>query len=87
MITTRSTLTGLAAGFLLLAAGCTNEEAARETLRKHGFHQVEITGHRAFQCGEGDATSTGFRATNPSGERVEGTVCCGRWSKGCTIRF
>lgn len=44
-------------------------------------------GYKPFQCGEGDAFSTGFRATNPSGERVEGTVCCGRWRKGCTVRF
>lgn len=77
---------GLAAG-LLFFAGCTNEGASREALRRSGFSQVEITGHKWFQCGEDDAYSTGFRATNTLGERVEGTVCCGRWSKGCTIRF
>lgn len=77
----------LVAGLSLLTAGCTNEDAARTTLRKSGFRQVEITGYKPFQCGKDDATSTGFRATNQIGERVEGTVCCGRWSKGCTIRF
>lgn len=87
MTTKRFAATALLFGALSVTGACTDEDASREALRKSGYKQVEITGYKPFQCGEGDAFSTGFRATNPSGERVEGTVCCGRWRKGCTVRF
>lgn len=86
MIAKRFTVTALFLGALSVTA-CTDEDASRETLRKSGYRQVEITGYKPFQCGEDDSFSTGFRATNSSGERVEGVVCCGRWRKGCTVRF
>jgi hypothetical protein len=79
--------TALLLGALFTTGACTDEDASREALRKSGYKQVEITGYRPFQCGRDDAFSTGFRATSPGGERVEGTVCCGRWLKGCTVRF
>lgn len=67
---------------------CTDENAARETLRAAGYSQIEITGYDWFACGEGDGTCTGFRAKGPTGVPVHGAVGCGFWSwqKGCTLR-
>lgn len=66
--------------------GCTDEPAARETLRKAGFRDVRITGYDAWACGRDDYTHTGFVAKNSNGEEVAGTVCCGTW-KRCTVRW
>jgi hypothetical protein len=70
----------------VFALGCTDESATRETLRKAGFTEVQTTGYSAFACSEDDNFSTGFRAKNPQGQVVEGTVCCG-FLKSCTVRF
>lgn len=73
---------------LALTAGCfTNESDTIRTLHAAGFKDVHTTGYSLFSCGEDDFSSTGFIATNPNGDRVEGAVCCGMWTKGCTIRF
>lgn len=77
-------LVGLLAG---LFVSCTDDAATRETLRKHGFTDVETTGWSAFGCGQDDTFATDFTATNPRGERVSGTVCCGLLGKGCTLRW
>lgn len=66
---------------------CTDETSSKDALRKAGFTDVEITGYSWYSCGENDFYSTGFKATNVNGERVEGTVCCGLIAKDCTIRF
>lgn len=66
--------------------GCSDEVASRETLRKSGFTDIEITGYKWNACGEDDTYSTGFIATNPTGQRVSGVVCCGIM-KACTVRF
>jgi hypothetical protein len=71
---------------LLAILACTDENATRETLRKSGYTKIQTTGYSFFECGEGDTFHTGFTATNPAGERVSGTVCCGIL-KGCTVRF
>lgn len=67
--------------------GMQDEQAARRTLQASGFTAVEMTGWKPFTCGKGDTTSTGFKATNPAGQRVEGVVCCGLVMKACTVRF
>lgn len=72
---------------IVVLAGCTDESHSRKTLRSSGYSDIEITGYNWLECGEGDAFHTGFRAKNPRGETVEGTVCCGLATKGCTIRF
>lgn len=70
-----------------LLVGCTDENNTRSTLRKSGYSDINITGYSWLACGDDDTFHTGFRAKNPSGEIVEGTVCCGLVAKGCTIRF
>lgn len=81
--------------FLLLVAmlnssalsSCTNNSATISALSKAGYTDIETTGWSPFVCGDDDTYETGFRAKNPSGDVVEGTVCCGVIAKGCTIRF
>ena len=72
--------------FCVLFGSCTNEHATVSTLKKAGFTKVETTGWSAFACSDDDTYSTGFIAVNPSGVKVDGTVCCGLF-KNCTIRF
>jgi len=76
----------LTLGFLSFM-GCTDYKAAAKTLHSYGFTSVELTGWDAFECGEGDWSSTGFKATNSQGQRVSGVVCCGLIVKSCTVRF
>lgn len=57
------------------------------TLESAGYTDVKTTGYNFLECGENDTFHTGFTATNPNGKRVSGTVCCGLFIKGCTIRF
>lgn len=63
-----------------------SEERSRAALEKSGYKDIEITGYSPFSCDEKDSFSTGFKATNPVGQRVEGVVCCGLL-KNCTVRF
>jgi hypothetical protein len=70
----------------LLTIGCTCEDSSAQALRGHGFTDIQWTGYSFFACSDSDTFSTGFRAKNPKGETVEGTVCCG-WLKNCTVRF
>jgi len=72
---------------LALLVGCTDEYNTVRTLESAGYTEVQTTGYIFLECGEGDTFHTGFTATNPKGRRVSGTVCCGLWAKGCTIRF
>ncbi len=72
---------------ICFAIACTDDDSTRKTLQMHGFTNVQTTGYSPFTCGDNDSFSTGFRATNPSGQVVEGTVCCGLFGKGCTVRF
>ncbi len=76
----------IAIAMLSSLAGCTDEDGTRQALRKAGYSEVSVTGYAFFTCGEDDNYSTGFRAKNPAGAFVSGTVCCARF-KGCTIRF
>lgn len=72
---------------IILLVGCTDESATIRTLRSSGFSNIRTTGYSWFECGKEDTFSTGFTATNPTGQTVSGTVCCGLIMKGCTIRF
>ena len=78
-------ITIIAASALFLATGCTAPERSKEALDDAGYTDIQTTGHVAFQCSEDDTYATGFKATNPRGKVVRGTVCCG-FNKGCTIR-
>lgn len=70
-----------------LAVACTDDANTVRTLHSAGFTDVTVTGYSWFECGEDDTFHTGFRAKNPRGEWVNGTVCCGMIAKGCTVRF
>lgn len=70
-----------------LVSTCTNEDSTRETLRKAGFTEVEVGGYDWFGCSDDDTFQTKFKARNPRGDMVNGTVCCGLIFKNCTIRF
>lgn len=72
---------------VLAMTGCTDEAATRSTLDKSGYTDIVITGYSPWVCGDDDTYETGFRAKNPAGKIVEGTVCCGALTKGCTVRF
>lgn len=72
---------------LLLLTGCTNESATVETLQKAGFRDIRTTGYAWLACGDDDTFATKFQARNPTGQLVNGVVCCGLIGKGCTIRW
>lgn len=80
----KRTLITLAA--CLIFASCTNEDKTVRILEAEGYTNIEITGYRAFMCGENDTYSTGFKATNKNGNNVTGVVC-GGFAKGYTIRY
>lgn len=82
----RKVTTALLCTVATIIAACSDPEAASEALHKAGFTDLNIGGYAPFLCGEDDAFTTTFSATNPNGERVEGVVCSG-WFKGATIRF
>lgn len=76
--------------FLILAAAlmmsaCSDPNGATKALHDQGYKDIQITGWAIFGCDEKDQFSTGFVATGPSGNRVEGVVCSG-WFKGKTVR-
>jgi hypothetical protein len=78
-------------GLGILCGGCStsNSEALR-TLQKAGFSEIRPGGRAFFGCDTsngGDKWGREFQAKNPAGQVVSGIVCCGRFWKGCTIRF
>lgn len=74
--------------FIMLALmGCSAPDTSEEALHKAGFTDVEITGWEPLTCSEDDTFSTGFRARNAQGQMVDGVVCCGLFTKNCTVRF
>lgn len=70
----------------IMPQACTNESSSRHALQSQGFDNIEFHGYSWFACGEDDSFATKFSATNPKGQHVEGTVCCGLM-KNCTVRF
>jgi hypothetical protein len=85
-IVTLGTLAAFAFG-----GGCdscrTDEITTLETLNKAGFNNAKTGDYGWFTCGEGDWYATEFTARNSDDEKVEGVVCCGIFTKGCTIRY
>lgn len=55
-------------------------------LKNQGYTNIVNTGWSAFCCGERDNFSTGFRAKDKNGNKVEGCICSGVL-KGITLRF
>lgn len=81
-------LLAAAFGFAQCAPGPDKAEA---TLRAHGFTKIAITdthrfGASFYGCSDKDAVAHEATATNPAGQRVTLTVCCGYPFKGCTVR-
>jgi hypothetical protein len=71
---------------IVLALGCTDDSGSTNALKSAGYSNIKLTGYSFFSCSDSDTFATGFVATNPVGQRVNGAVCCG-WIKNCTIRF
>lgn len=70
---------------LLALSACSNSEQATRALQGAGYKDISITGYSLFGCGENEFSHTGFEATGPNGQRVDGVVCSS-WFKGATIR-
>lgn len=47
---------------LMIACSCEDQAAARSTLHKAGYSNVQITGYEPFTCSDSDFSSTGFIA-------------------------
>lgn len=64
------------------------DERALSAIQASGLRDATLGGADIGACAE-DESSRHFTATNSSGARVEGTVCCGLTGvgKGCTIRW
>lgn len=75
-------------GVLIFFAGnCGSPDPKlQRALESQGFSKVTVGEWDAFECG-GDSISRSFSATNSNGQRVSGTICCGFFLKGCTVRF
>jgi hypothetical protein len=69
----------------MILCGCTSSTDATKALKGAGYTDINITGYAWFECGKDDTFATGFTATGPTGEHVEGAVCSG-FFKGSTIR-
>jgi hypothetical protein len=77
----------LLVGLMALFGGCTNKKDANKALGAMGFTDIQVTGYNFWSCGQDDTYHTGFRAKNPQGYYVEGTVCSGLIIKDATVRF
>jgi uncharacterized protein with NRDE domain len=73
--------------FIVLIQGCTNRNHAYKALNSLGYTDIQYTGYNFFECSDDDFYHTGFRAKNPNGKLVTGTVCSGLLFKGSTVRF
>jgi hypothetical protein len=72
---------------LSILSGCTtDEDETRTTLENMGFTDVQPSDIALWGCGHGDKYGRNFKAKNPAGHYVNGTVCCGI-IKSCTVRF
>jgi len=80
-------MTSLVALLLLVLCSCTNSGATVRALKNQGFTDIRPGGYAWFACSGDDTWQTKFTATNPRGERVSGTVCCGLFLKDCTVRW
>ncbi len=64
------------------------DERALSAIEASGLRDAKLGGADIAACAEGES-SRHFTATNATGQKVEGTVCCGLSgvAKGCTIRW
>ena len=74
-------------GCICLLSGCTDAPKATSVLTAQGYKDIQITGYNFAACSKDDFYHTGFSATSPSGQRVNGTACSGLLFKGTTLRF
>lgn len=77
----------IAISICLFLSACTNENDADRSLISLGFTNITYTGFRLFACADSDFYHTGFKAINPQGNKVSGTVCSGILFKNSTVRF
>lgn len=68
-------------------SACTAPNEARRILEQQGYTNIQIKGYSLLTCSEDDWFRTGFVATGPTGQRVEGVVCRGLLFKNSTIRL
>lgn len=74
---------------LWAAVGCTSSndfKKGKQILESQGYTDVEKTGHEWFCCSDDDSYSTGFKAKDKNGNKVEGCFCSAI-GKGITTRF
>jgi hypothetical protein len=71
---------------VMLATGCTDDDATRNAAQSIGLRNVSPGGYAFFGCGRDDQYAQQFTAININGARVSGVVCCGLL-KACTVRF
>ena len=81
--------------FCLVGCGVMIDKGrAISTMKSAGYKDVTVTAEHGVApswngCGHDDDAAFDVTATNPAGQRVNATVCCG-WGliaeKGCTIR-
>ena len=75
---------------LLVLMGCgdywLSPENAKQFLEQQGYTEVQTTGARNTACGAMGPGAVGFRAKNPNGKIVTGTVCEG-FNSGKLIVF
>lgn len=85
--------------FTILLSGCemNTENVSEDTnennrivgiLENLGYTDIELGGMPMFECSEDDSifASSKFMAMNDD-IPVSGTVCCGLFFKGCTVRY
>lgn len=73
---------------IFFAGNCgTPDPKLQRSLESQGFTKVTVGEWNAFECSGSDSISRAFTATNGNGQRVSGTVCCGFFFKGCTVRW
>lgn len=59
----------------------------QHSLEQQGFTDVVVGDWDLFECAADDTISREFRAKNTRGQIVHGTICCGYFIKGCTVRW
>ncbi len=75
------------AAIIVVLCACTDPKGATNALQASGYKDVQITGYDFLACSKDDFYCTGFTATAPNDQRVDGAV--GGWFlfKGSTIRI
>lgn len=77
-------------GLLIIGlSSCTSSndfEKGKKQLQQQGYTNIVETGYNMFCCSDEDSFSTGFKAKDKDGNKVEGCFCSGLL-KGVTVRF